>query len=148
MLPRPDVARLGIAYRRIPLMAIGRDVYLDTRLMLQKLEELYPSHPRLGAAPNNPEHALIERLLEALVVDGGVCPRAAQLLPSDLPLLRDPKFIQDRADYNGRRLSRQQAAELRPEAVNELPGVWSHLGTFLAGTHACIGYRFSVVECV
>ena len=35
-----------------------------------------------------------------------------------------------------------------PEAVSSIPGVWGHLLTFLGGPHACIGYRFSVIECV
>ena len=121
ILPRPDVARLGIAYRRIPLLTIGRDVYLDTRLIIQKLEGMFPSLPRLGITPgSNPEHALLERLLESFIVDGGVFVRAAQLLPSSLPLLRDPKFVKDRADFNGAKLSREQAAALRPEALNEI----------------------------
>ncbi|KAH9980692.1 cytochrome P450 [Russula compacta] len=33
-----------------------------------------------------------------------------------------------------------------PDAVNELPSVYGHLVTFIAGAHACIGYRFSVME--
>ncbi|KAH9940396.1 cytochrome P450 [Epithele typhae] len=33
-----------------------------------------------------------------------------------------------------------------PEAASTIPGVWGHLMTFLGGQHACIGYRFSVVE--
>ncbi|KII85490.1 hypothetical protein PLICRDRAFT_56724 [Plicaturopsis crispa FD-325 SS-3] len=33
-----------------------------------------------------------------------------------------------------------------PETVTTVPGVWGHQLTFLAGPHACIGYRFSVVE--
>ncbi|THV06953.1 cytochrome P450 [Dendrothele bispora CBS 962.96] len=33
-----------------------------------------------------------------------------------------------------------------PEAAHEIPGVWSHLLTFIGGTRACIGWRFSVVE--
>lgn len=72
-MPRPDVARLGIAYRRIPLLSIGRDVYLDTRLILQKLEALYPpsaAHPPLSARTG--EHAAIERLLSRYAVDGGL----------------------------------------------------------------------------
>ncbi|KAF5386546.1 hypothetical protein D9757_005880 [Collybiopsis confluens] len=33
-----------------------------------------------------------------------------------------------------------------PEAVSTIPGVWSHLLTFLGGARACIGYRFSLME--
>ncbi|KAH9169230.1 cytochrome P450 [Lactarius sanguifluus] len=33
-----------------------------------------------------------------------------------------------------------------PEAAHALPSVYGHLLTFIAGAHACIGYRFSVVE--
>ncbi|KAJ7616471.1 cytochrome P450 [Roridomyces roridus] len=33
-----------------------------------------------------------------------------------------------------------------PEAVNGIPGVWANLLTFFAGPHACIGFRFSLVE--
>ncbi|KAH9980693.1 cytochrome P450 [Russula compacta] len=33
-----------------------------------------------------------------------------------------------------------------PEAVNGLPSIYGHLVTFIAGAHACIGYRFSVIE--
>jgi hypothetical protein len=35
-----------------------------------------------------------------------------------------------------------------PDAANGLPSVYGHLMTFIAGAHACIGYRFSVTECV
>ena len=35
-----------------------------------------------------------------------------------------------------------------PDTVKDMPGVYSNLFTFFAGTHACIGYRFSLTECV
>lgn len=35
-----------------------------------------------------------------------------------------------------------------PEATSSIPGVWSNLLSFLGGPRACIGYRFSIVECV
>ncbi|CAL1696958.1 unnamed protein product [Somion occarium] len=41
---------------------------------------------------------------------------------------------------------RPERWENLPEAVTEVPGVFSHLLTFVAGPRACIGYRFSVVE--
>jgi glutathione S-transferase len=43
VLPRPEVKDLlGIAYRRIPLLAIGNDVYCDTSLIASALERKFP----------------------------------------------------------------------------------------------------------
>lgn len=36
--------------------------------------------------------------------------------------------------------------EAIPEPVEHMPGVWSHMMSFLGGPRACIGYRFSLVE--
>ncbi|CAK5269029.1 unnamed protein product [Mycena citricolor] len=33
-----------------------------------------------------------------------------------------------------------------PEAVHSVPGVWANQLTFFAGSHNCIGFRFSIVE--
>ncbi|KAI0039550.1 cytochrome P450 [Auriscalpium vulgare] len=33
-----------------------------------------------------------------------------------------------------------------PDKVQEIPSIFSHLLTFIAGAHACIGYRFSIIE--
>lgn len=42
-LPRPEVIELlGIGYRRIPLLAIGNDVYCDTSLIVPQLEKRVP----------------------------------------------------------------------------------------------------------
>nr|AVZ23833.1 cytochrome P450 [Thanatephorus cucumeris] len=35
-----------------------------------------------------------------------------------------------------------------PDGVKDMPGVWSHLMTFIHGPNACIGYRFAVIEYV
>lgn len=56
VMPRPDAARLGIGYRRIPILAISRDIYLDTRLQLQKLEKL-DTRQRRDWAPPRPSTA-------------------------------------------------------------------------------------------
>jgi len=37
---------------------------------------------------------------------------------------------------------------LSNEAASAIPGVWGNMLTFLGGPHACIGYRFSLVEYV
>ncbi|PHH86828.1 hypothetical protein CDD83_9698 [Cordyceps sp. RAO-2017] len=115
LMPRPDVARLGISYRRIPILAIGRDVYLDTRLQLRKLEELDTAAPKLGAATG--EGRALEQLLASMVIDGGIFGAAALLLPASLPLLKDPAFVRDRTDFMGREYSAEAMRRARPEAL-------------------------------
>ncbi|KAL8971854.1 MAG: hypothetical protein Q9197_003060 [Variospora fuerteventurae] len=112
-LPREDVNALGVKYRRIPILSIGRDIYCDTRLILDKLEERFPSG-KLGAS--EPEQKVIAKLLEKWTVDG-VFPRAAQLIPSAMPVLNNPKFVQDREDMTGRSWAKSAIAEGRPEAL-------------------------------
>ncbi|KAI9463998.1 cytochrome P450 [Lactarius psammicola] len=41
---------------------------------------------------------------------------------------------------------RPERWEAVPEAVKSIPGVFSNLLTFITGAHACIGYRFSIIE--
>src|SRR6267154_3745571 len=50
--------------------------------------------------------------------------------------------------FDGRSNCRPERWDDVPDAVNEIPSVYGHLMTFIAGAHACIGYRFSVTECV
>lgn len=126
-MPRPDIAAIGTNYRRIPVVSIGRDVYNDTRLILRKLEELYPHGHKISTA--SPEEKAIERLLELWVVDSGVFMRAAQLIPSNMPLLNDPKFTKDREDYTGRSWSKANVEEMRPEALVHVKGAFELLET-------------------
>ncbi|KAL8276418.1 hypothetical protein RQP46_011170 [Phenoliferia psychrophenolica] len=43
MPPRPEFSEsLGITYRRIPVLAIGNDIYLDTSLAVLALERIFP----------------------------------------------------------------------------------------------------------
>lgn len=117
-MPRPDVARMGISYRRIPILAIGRDIYLDTRLQIPKLETLFPSLPKLGA--DGPEQLAVERLLSHFTNEGKLFDFAVQLLPVDLPLLKDPAYFKDRGDFIGGNLSTEGMTRNRPEALAEV----------------------------
>lgn len=43
MLPRPEINKgLGLTYRRIPVLAVGNDVYIDTSLIVSALERRFP----------------------------------------------------------------------------------------------------------
>ncbi|CZR60496.1 uncharacterized protein PAC_10392 [Phialocephala subalpina] len=118
-LPRPDIKALGTNYRRIPILSIGRDIYNDTRLILSKLDQLFPPssvHPSISA----PEHKGLEKLFEKWSIDGGLFRTAGALLPAELPLLKDPKFRRDREDYTGTSWSPENVARGRAEALVEM----------------------------
>ena len=80
-------------------MSIGRDIYCDTRLILQRLEKKFPSGA-LGAT--EPDQIQQEKLLESWTIDGGIFVRATQTIPVEMPLMNDPKFIKDREEFMGR----------------------------------------------
>ena len=127
-MPRPDLQKIGVNYRRIPLMAIGRDVYCDTRIILRKLEELFPNG-RLGASKG--DQKVLEKLLEAWTVESGIFNRASQLIPADMPLLKDPVFQKDREDLSGRSWSKEAILKSRPEALSVIRSAFKLLETTL-----------------
>jgi glutathione S-transferase len=126
VLPRPDVKALGITYRRIPLMSIGRDVYCDTRIILRKLEELFPKGA-IGAS--QPEHKALQKLLETWTIDAGIFNRASELIPASMPLLNDPKFTKDRQDFSGRSWEKTKIEANRPEALAHIRNAFDLLET-------------------
>lgn len=96
IMPRPDLAELGIAYRRIPILAIGHDVYCDSRIIIEALEKHVPNNGRMEDI-KHPDQEGIRQLLESYSIDGGVFWRAVSLLPMDkVEFLKDPKFLADR----------------------------------------------------
>ncbi|KAI1177707.1 glutathione S-transferase [Nemania sp. FL0916] len=123
ILPRPDLALLGVSYRRIPILSIGRDVYLDSRLILQKLETLYPpsaAHPGISTAhcTETPEHAALEQLLSDRVIGGGLFARAVHCAPP--AAFANTAFQRDRAALHGTDMSKPGAVfPLSPDALRQ-----------------------------
>lgn len=115
-------------YRRIPILAIGRDIYCDTRIILRKLEEFFPDKT-LGS--NDPDSRAIQKFLEIWAVESGLFNRASQLIPSDMPLLNDPKFVKDREDLTSRPWSKEGIDKNRPEALAAIRSGFSLLETTL-----------------
>lgn len=129
-MPRPDLEAIGVKYRRIPIMTIGRDVYCDTRLILGKLEQVFPEGT-LGAS--QPDQRAVQKLLEKWTIDAGIFARASQLIPTNMPLLNDPKFTKDREDFSGRSWDKNQVEAMRPEAIVHIREGFAFLeGTLLA----------------
>ncbi|ESK83424.1 cytochrome p450 [Moniliophthora roreri MCA 2997] len=64
-------------------------------------------------------------------------------------------FINIQAINRSRKIWGEDAQEFKPDrwdnlpstvAASNVPGVWSHMLTFLGGARSCIGWRFSLVE--
>ncbi|KAF5344274.1 hypothetical protein D9758_012335 [Tetrapyrgos nigripes] len=67
--------------------------------------------------------------------------KGQQIKLSILAMNKDKKvWGDDAAEFKPERWGKE------PEAAHNIPGVWSHLMTFIGGPRACIGWRFSVVE--
>jgi glutathione S-transferase len=128
ILPREDLSALGVRYRRIPVVVMGRDIYYDTRLILQKLEERFPQG-RLGAS--SPDEKALEKLLEKWTIDAGIFAKSAQLIPTNMPLLKDERFKKDREDYTGRSWSDADMMKNRPEALAVTRDAFSFLESTL-----------------
>ncbi len=130
-MPRPDIAAIGTSYRRIPIVSCGLDIYNDTRLILSKLNTLYPAsaiHPSISTSTE--EQKGIEKLLEFWAVHG-LFSKAAALLPSELPLLKDEKFRKDREDYTGTSWQPESVEKGRSEALVEIRNAFELLETTL-----------------
>ena len=109
-------------------MSIGRDIYCDTRLTLQKLEERFPNGA-LGAKKE--DEKAIECLLGKWTVEGPLFPGAASLIPTNLPTMTDPGFTKDREDFSGRPWSKDTLERGRPGSVAYMRSCFDLLGTTL-----------------
>lgn len=128
--PRPTLAALGLNYRRIPVLALGRDIYCDTLLILEKLESLYPpsaAHPAISGGGTN---YTLERLLEKWT-DTVVFGASAKVIPSSLELMQDPGFQKDREELWGRPWTAKAQDALRPKGLADLRANFAFLEELL-----------------
>ena len=117
-MPRPILQKtLGINYRRIPVLAIGRDIYIDTRLMLRKLETLFTDG---GLGAKGAWESGFEDMLEEFVIDGGPFWRTSGCIPVTAPLVQDPVWMKDRFDGSGGVFTREALLENRAWCLSQL----------------------------
>ncbi|KAJ4346930.1 uncharacterized protein N0V89_010863 [Didymosphaeria variabile] len=142
-MPRPDLASIDVGYRKIPIMAIGKDIYCDSRLIISKLESLYP-HDSL--IPSTPDKAGMRKLFENWTIDGGIFANTVKLMPYwvDNGLLQNKVFLDDRQRLmGGRRLTAEAMQAGRPDGLQNLQQAFELLETtFLAdGREWVLGTR-------
>ena len=125
-MPRPDLEQLGVAYRRIPLTAIGGDVYCDTLLILSTLEKTFKDSSHRSLTATTPEQKALEYLLEKWT-DLAVFGQAADCIPVDHPLVVDEGFIKDRTELWDEDWSPEYRKTKRGPAVEQMQGFFSFL---------------------
>ncbi|KAF2448728.1 hypothetical protein P171DRAFT_406886 [Karstenula rhodostoma CBS 690.94] len=120
VMPRPDLASIDVGYRKIPLMAVGKDVYCDSRLIISKLESLYPEST---LAPSTPAEAGICKLFENWTIDGGIFANTVKLMPYWLEngLLSNKMFLDDRQKLmGGKRMTAEAMEAGRPDGLQNI----------------------------
>jgi glutathione S-transferase len=131
-MPRPDLELIDVGYRKIPIMAIGKDIYIDSRLIISKLEELYPYST---LTPVTPAEAGIRKLFESWTIDGGIFANAVKLIPywQETGFLSSNAFVDDREKLVGRRMTAESMKAGRPDGAQHIQQAFDLLeNTFLA----------------
>jgi glutathione S-transferase len=106
VLPRPSLTDLGITYRRVPVNAIGKDLYCDNRPFLEAVQKIFKDK----ALPSSPaDHAYESMGYRTFWT-------CLQLVPKDL-VSKD--LAKDRADLFPI-FSRSDYGDIRQSALGEL----------------------------
>ncbi|KAJ7853646.1 hypothetical protein B0H14DRAFT_3653591 [Mycena olivaceomarginata] len=123
MLPRPEITDLlGVTYRRIPILAIGNDIYCDTSLIASALERRFPTSQGYGTIFPNKKHggSADTGLLKAFAkywADTVLFPLAPLHLPWDkFP----PAFIKDRSTFRGGPINVEAMVAQRGQSLSML----------------------------
>ena len=93
MMPKPDLTALTGGYRKVPVLQIGADVYCDTRLIAQVLEQ---RHPTPSAASGASWSEVV-----AHWVDVNLFGKAVAFTFSQIVDFLDDAFLADRAAMSG-----------------------------------------------
>lgn len=104
-MPRPVLDRLDVHYRRIPVLAVGRDIYCDSRCIIDHLERSYTERPKLGS--DKVYEKGIEHVLESWIFDGPPYMKTAGMIPPDASLVQDKAWLDDRAELTGIQFSEE-----------------------------------------
>ena len=99
ILPRPELADvLGIKYRRIPVLAIGNDVYCDSSIIASVLERRFPASQGYGTlfprrkGGGNPDIG-VAKAIAMFWTDRAMFPLVADCLPYEK---FEATFVRDR----------------------------------------------------
>ena len=132
MMPRPKLREaFNLTYRRIPVLAIGRDVYCDTSLICDALEYNYPeSEGHLSlfpAAADKRDLSSIMRGFAAYWVGGPFYRATCAVMPADI---WRTSFGADRGGLVGHAINADKLEKKIPEGMWKLDHHFSMLERF------------------
>jgi glutathione S-transferase len=105
MLPKPDYLPLTGGYRRTPSLQIGADVYCDTQVILEEIEQRAPSPALLGPGLDWAVNLWADRLFF-----GATVPVIFGLIGDNVP----EDFKKDRTEMSGRPFDGKAMAAAAP----------------------------------
>lgn len=131
MLPRPILEKLDITYRRIPVLAIGKDVYADSSLIIDEVQK------RFNALPTTPADKAYEQFgIEVFTSALNIIPVAALT----------PDFVKDRESIFPS-LKNPDYASLRPSGLAEMRQKFNIIEhSFLSASPFVAGEKFGLAD--
>lgn len=126
MLPRPVLSEnFHLFYRKIPVLALGRDLYCDTSIILEAVEHHFPETEGYGtlypAAQDGRSYRALIRGFASYWTDRPLFRMTTGLIPSSVWRTR---FGEDRAGLIGHKLD---PAKLEKKVPGNLAGLDMHL---------------------
>ena len=114
MLPRPLLHNhFNITYRKIPVLTLGREAYIDTSLQTEALESSFPTHNSLYPPQTRP----LTRLLTSFWTDRPLFRQTCGLMPSSVWA---SQFGTDRASLIGHPLDPAKLERKIPQMMSGL----------------------------
>jgi hypothetical protein len=85
VLPRPTLEKIGVTYRRIPILAIGKDFFADSSLIIDTLQKNFNS--TLSSSPSDKAFEVFGNSLFQLAL------RIIPMKPLEASFVKDKEII-------------------------------------------------------
>ena len=143
IMPKPDVVALTGGYRRTPILQIGADVYCDTALIADVLEQLAPTpslYPPAIAGLARTIAQWADTTLFWTAIAYTFQPAAMTSILGNLTPEQMQAFAADRAAMRAGapRISLPEATVQLQEYLRRISNMLDHGHAFVLGTEACI----------
>lgn len=136
MMPRPLLKdHLNITYRKIPVLAIGKEIYIDTSIICEAMEHHFPPSRGYGSlhptSDNGRSFRSLSRGIASFWTDRPLFRATCGLMPASV---WRSSFGKDRAGLIGHKLDPDKLERKIPEKLNEVDSHLSLLEELLANT--------------